>query len=78
LNFTGLGTPATDALVQRARATLDDADRASQLRALVQHTVDESLIIGVGLLRSVNAGQANLTFRARADEEVLAVEIAPR
>lgn len=78
LNFTGLGTPATDALIQRARATLDDVDRARQLRALVQTTVDESLILGVGLLRSVNAGTAGLTFRARADEEVLAAEIAPR
>lgn len=78
LNFTGLGTPATDALIQRARATLDDADRGRLLRSLVQQTVDESLIIGVGLLRSVNAGNAGLTFRARADEEVLAVAIAPR
>ncbi len=78
LNFTGLGAPATDAAIQRARATLDDADRARQLRALVQHMVDESLIIGVGILRSVNAGQAGLTFRARADEEVLAAEIRPR
>lgn len=78
LNFTGLGTPQTDALIQRARATLDDADRARQLRDLVQQTVDESLIIGVGLLRSVNAGQAGLGFRSRADEEVQAVSIAPR
>ncbi len=78
LNFSGLGTPQTDALIQRARATLDDADRARQLRDLVQHTVDESLIIGVALLRSVNAGQAGLTFRSRADEEVQAVSIVPR
>ncbi|CAH0279418.1 ABC transporter substrate-binding protein [Roseomonas sp. CECT 9278] len=78
LNFTGLGQPATDTAIQRARATLDDADRARQLRALVQHVVDENLIIGVGILRSVNAGQAGLTFQARADEEVLAVEIRPR
>ncbi|WP_426959563.1 ABC transporter substrate-binding protein [Muricoccus radiodurans] len=78
LNFTGLGAPETDALIVRARATLDDAERARLLRGLVQHTVDESLIIGVGLLRSVNAGTAGLTARARADEEVLAVEIAPR
>lgn len=78
LNFTGLGQPATDAAIQRARATLDDADRARQLRGLVQHMVDESLIIGVGILRSVNAGQAGLTFQARADEEVLAVDIRPR
>ncbi|KAA2211994.1 ABC transporter substrate-binding protein [Teichococcus oryzae] len=78
LNFTGLGSPETDALIQRARATLDDASRAQQLRALMQRSVDESLIIGVGLLRSVNAGQARLNFQARADEEVLAVEIKPR
>jgi peptide/nickel transport system substrate-binding protein len=75
LNFTGLGTPATDLLIQRARATLDDASRAQQLRELMQRTVEESLIIGVGLLRSVNAGQARLRYQARADEEVLAVEI---
>ncbi|WP_376095906.1 ABC transporter substrate-binding protein [Roseomonas sp. CCTCC AB2023176] len=78
LNFTGLGTQATDALIQRARATLDDTERARQLRALMQQVADENLIIGVGLLRSVNAGTANLATRARADEEVLAVEIAPR
>ena len=78
LNFTGLGTPETDALIQRARATLDDASRGQQLRELMQRTVDESLIIGVGLLRSVNAGQARLSYQARADEEVLAVEIKPR
>lgn len=78
LNFTGLGAPATDSAIQRARATLDDADRARQLRALVQHTVDESLVIGVGILRSVNAGHAGLVFQARADEEVPAAEIRPR
>ena len=78
LNFNGLGAPQTDAAIVRARATLDDASRAQQLRALVQHVVDENLIIGVGILRSVNAGQATLAFKARADEEVLAVEITPR
>jgi peptide/nickel transport system substrate-binding protein len=78
LNFTGLGTPETDALIQRARATLDDSSRAQQLGVLMQRTVDQSLIIGVGLLRSVNAGQARLSYQARADEEVLAVEIKPR
>ncbi|MGG5823278.1 ABC transporter substrate-binding protein [Falsiroseomonas sp. HW251] len=78
LNFNGLGAPATDAAIVQARATLDDAERARLLRALVQHVVDDSLIIGVGLLRSVNAGLATLTAPARADEEVLAVEIRPR
>ncbi|MBO1077163.1 ABC transporter substrate-binding protein [Roseomonas marmotae] len=78
LNFTGLGSPETDALIQRARATLDDASRAQQLRGLMQRTVDESLIIGVGLLRSVNAGQARFSYQARADEEVLAVEVRTR
>jgi peptide/nickel transport system substrate-binding protein len=78
LNFTGLGAPDTDALIQRARATLDDASRAQQLRALMQRAVDESLIVGAGLLRSVNAGQARFNYRARADEEVLAVEIRTR
>lgn len=78
LNFTGLGTPETDALIQQARATLDDTARETQLRTLMQRTVDESLIIGVGLLRSVNAGQARLTAQARADEEIQAVGIRPR
>ncbi|HEV7265351.1 MAG TPA: ABC transporter substrate-binding protein [Falsiroseomonas sp.] len=78
LNFIGIGAPATDALIARARATLDDASRAQQLRGLVQHVVDDALIIGVGTLRSVNAGRAGLAFRARADEEVLAVQITPR
>jgi peptide/nickel transport system substrate-binding protein len=78
LNFTGLGAPRTDEMITRARATLDDADRVQQLRALMQHVVDESLIIGVGILRSVNAGHAGLSYKARADEEVLAVEITPR
>jgi peptide/nickel transport system substrate-binding protein len=78
LNFTGLGTAETDARIARARATLDDADRAQQLRALVQHVVDDALLIGVGLVRSVHAGQATLSYRARADEEVLAVDITPR
>ncbi|UFN48539.1 ABC transporter substrate-binding protein [Roseomonas sp. OT10] len=78
LNFTGLGSPRTDSLIQRARATLDDAERAQQLRTLMQTTVDESLIIGIGLLRSVSAGQAGLAYQARADEEILAVEIKPR
>ena len=78
LNFIGLGTPATDALIARARTTLDDAERARQLRGLVQHVADEALIIGVGVFRSVTAGRADLSYRARADEEVLAVEIRPR
>lgn len=78
LNFTGAGTAAMDGLIQRARATLDDADRARQLAALVRQASDEALIIGVGVLRSVNAGKAGLHFQARADEEVRAVEIRPR
>ncbi len=78
LNFIGLGAPTTDAAIRRARATLDDADRSRQLRGLVQHVVDESLIIGVGVFRSVTAGRADLTYAARADEEVLAAEIRPR
>jgi peptide/nickel transport system substrate-binding protein len=78
LNFTGAGTPEMDTLIQRARGTLDDADRARQLAALVRTATDDALIMGVGVLRSVNAGTANLTFKARADEEVLAVDIRPR
>jgi peptide/nickel transport system substrate-binding protein len=78
LNFTGAGTPETDTLIQRARATMDDADRSRQLAELVRHAADDALIIGVGILRSVNAGTAGLTFQARADEEVQAVEIRPR
>ena len=78
LNFTGLGTAEMDGRIQRARTTLDDAARAEQLRGLVQEVVDQALIVGVVVLRSVNAGTAGLEARARADEEVLAVEIAPR
>ncbi|MDP3418791.1 ABC transporter substrate-binding protein [Falsiroseomonas sp.] len=78
LNFTGAGTPETDALIQRARGTLDDTERARQLADLVRHTADEALIIGVGILRSVNAGKAGLVFEARADEEVRVVDIRPR
>lgn len=78
LNFIGLGAPQTDAAIRQARATLDDTDRARQLRALVQHVVDDALIIGVGVFRSVTAGRADLTYRARADEEVLAFEITPK
>jgi peptide/nickel transport system substrate-binding protein len=78
LNFIGLGAPQTDALITRARATLDDADRARQLQGLVQHVVDEAKIIGVGVFRSVTAGRADLTYQARADEEIVAVEVRPR
>ncbi|MBU8546552.1 MULTISPECIES: ABC transporter substrate-binding protein [Roseomonadaceae] len=78
LNFTGAGTPEMDALIQRARGTLDNAERSRQLAALVRQASDEALIIGVGILRSVNAGKAGLTFEARADEEVQAVAIRPR
>jgi len=78
LNFTGAGTPELDTLIQRARGTLDDADRARQLASLVRMTADEALIMGVGVLRSVNAGTAALSFAARADEEVQAVDIRPR
>ncbi|WP_170984948.1 ABC transporter substrate-binding protein [Roseomonas sp. AR75] len=78
LNFTGAGTPEMDALIQRARSTLDDTERAAQLANLVRTASDDALLIGVGVLRSVNAGTANLTFRARADEEVQAIEIRPR
>jgi peptide/nickel transport system substrate-binding protein len=78
LNFTGAGTPETDALIQRARGTMDDTARARLLAELVRQMSDEAIVIGVGILRSVNAGTAALTFKARADEEVLAVEIRPR
>ncbi len=78
LNFTGAGTPEMDTLIQRARSTLDDTTRAAQLRELSRVMADDAIIIGVGILRSVNAGTAALQFRARADEEVLAFEIKPR
>jgi peptide/nickel transport system substrate-binding protein len=78
LNFTGFGNAAVDALIQRARGTLDDAARGAQLRELVRQAAEENLIIGAGVLRAVNAGHAGLAARARADEEVQAVEIAPR
>jgi peptide/nickel transport system substrate-binding protein len=78
LNFTGAGTPELDALIQRARSTMDDNERARQLRELVRISSDDALNIGVGVLRSVNAGTAALQFRARADEEVQAVAIRPR
>jgi len=78
LNFNGLGGPETDARIARARATLDDADRAQQLGGLVRLVADDALIIGLGTLRSVSAGQAGLAFRARADEEVQVVQITPR
>ncbi len=78
LNFTGAGTPETDTLIQQARGTMDDTARARLLAELVRQMSDEAIVIGVGILRSVNAGTAALTFKARADEEVQAVEIRPR
>jgi hypothetical protein len=48
------------------------------LADLVRHMTDDAIIIGVGILRSVNAGTAALTFNARADEEVQAIQIRPR
>jgi peptide/nickel transport system substrate-binding protein len=78
LNFTGIRSTELDSLVTRARATLDDASREAQLRALSARVADEALLIGVGIFRSVAAGRAGLAYRARADEEILAVEITPR
>jgi len=78
LNFTGAGTPETDTLIQQARGTMDDTARARMLADLVRHMTDDAIIIGVGILRSVNAGTAALTFNARADEEVQAIQIRPR
>ena len=57
---------------------MDDAARARLLADLVRHMTDDALVIGVGILRSVNAGTAALTFSARADEEVQAIGIRPR
>lgn len=78
LNFTGAGTPEIDTLIQRARNTMDDTDRARQLRELVRLSADDALNIGVGVLRSVTAGKATLQARSRADEEVSALAIRPR
>lgn len=78
LNFTGVKFPELDVALRQARATLDDSDRARQLRAIGQRNVDEALNIGVGVFRSVTAGRADLAYRARADEEILAFEIRPR
>jgi peptide/nickel transport system substrate-binding protein len=78
LNFTGINFPELDQLVRAARTTLDDAARASRLAEIQQRVVDDSLIIGVGVFRSVTAGRAGLAYRSRADEEILAYEIGRR
>jgi peptide/nickel transport system substrate-binding protein len=78
LNFTGIRSAELDSLVTRARATLDDGDRSRQLQALSARVADEALLIGVGVFRSVAAGRAGHAYRARADEEILAVEITAR
>jgi peptide/nickel transport system substrate-binding protein len=78
LNFTGASFPELDRIIQTARATLDDTERARLLREVNQRVVDDAIIIPVVVLRSVAAGRANLAYRTRADEEILAAEITPR
>jgi peptide/nickel transport system substrate-binding protein len=78
LNFTGLSFPDLDQIIRTARATLDDGRRAEMLRQVTQRVIDEALIVPVVVFRSTAAGRANLAYRTRADEEILAAEIRPR
>jgi ABC-type transport system substrate-binding protein len=78
LNFTGLSFPDLDQAIRTARATLDDGRRAEMLRQVTQRVIDEALIVPVVVFRSTAAGRANLAYRTRADEEILAAEIRPR
>ncbi|MFC7609107.1 hypothetical protein [Teichococcus aestuarii] len=78
INYSGIGNPALDGLIQRARRTLDEGQRRALLETVMEQTMAENLIIPILTFEAVWAGRADkVGFTPRADEETLAIEITP-
>ncbi|WP_419900460.1 ABC transporter substrate-binding protein [Roseomonas sp. USHLN139] len=78
INYSGLSDPAIDALIQRARRTLDEGQRRALLEEAMEKTMAANEIIPILTFESVWAGRADrVSFTPRGDEETLAIEIRP-
>jgi peptide/nickel transport system substrate-binding protein len=78
INYSGIGDPAIDALIQRARRTLDEAQRRALLEEAMEKTMADELVIPILTFESVWAGRADrVNFTPRGDEETLAIEVTP-
>lgn len=78
INYSGIGTPELDALIQRARRTLDEGQRRALLEEVMEKTMADNLVIPILTFEAVWAGRADkVDFTPRADEETLAIEVTP-
>ncbi|WP_431281314.1 ABC transporter substrate-binding protein [Humitalea sp. 24SJ18S-53] len=78
INYSGVSSPAIDALIQRGRRILDDGERRRVLEEAMEQTMAQNLIIPILTFEAVWAGRADrVRFTPRADEETLAIEILP-
>ncbi|MDB5370839.1 MAG: peptide transporter substrate-binding protein [Roseomonas sp.] len=76
INYSGIGEPEIDALIQRARRTLDEAQRRALLEEAMEKTMAQNLLIPILTFDAVWAGRdGRVTFTPRADEETLAIEV---
>jgi peptide/nickel transport system substrate-binding protein len=69
--------PALDAMVDRAAATVDDADREAQLRAALKVAMDDVAIIPLLHISNIWAMRPGLQHTPRMDERTAAVDVRP-
>jgi len=78
INYSGISVPEIDALIQRGRRTLDDAERRRLLEGAMEQTMAQNLVVPILTFEAIWAGRADrVRFTSRADEETLAIEILP-
>ncbi|WP_372617273.1 ABC transporter substrate-binding protein [Falsiroseomonas sp.] len=78
INYSGISVPEIDALIQRGRRTLDDAERRRLLEEVMEQTIARNLVVPILTFEAIWAGRADrVAFTPRADEETLAIEVKP-
>ena len=74
-NDTRYSNPALDERIDRALATVDDAAREAQLRALVKDVMADQVIIPLFIYQNAWAMRRPLTYVPRTDELTLAIDV---
>jgi peptide/nickel transport system substrate-binding protein len=77
-NVMRYSNPALDALTERAVATLDDAQRAAQLREGVRVAMEDAAFIPLFQLVNSWALKRGLRYEARMDERTVAMGVRPQ
>jgi peptide/nickel transport system substrate-binding protein len=77
-NVMRYSNPALDALTERAVATLDDTQRAAQLREGVRVAMEDVAFIPLFQLVNSWALKRGLRYEARMDERTVAMGVRPQ